>query len=78
MTKETTLKELTQRMTDLESQVAFQEDMIDSLNQLVSRQSEELHLLQRHLRLVADKVAPLVDQQDGTPYNAADEKPPHY
>lgn len=72
-------EQLIQRIDDLESQLAFQEDTIEALNQLVSKQTEELTRIQKHLRLLADKVAPILEHDGaGQTFNPADERPPHY
>lgn len=68
---------LHQRIDDLESQLAFQENTIDELNQLVIQQSNELRTFKRHLQLLASRLSQVRDQQsENTPI--VDEKPPHY
>ncbi|EKE84526.1 SlyX family protein [Idiomarina xiamenensis] len=72
-------KALIQRMDKLESQLAFQDDVIDSLNHLVTQQSRELQQLQQQLKLVASKVKNLRDD-DALPNADASQEPPppHY
>lgn len=72
------LTALTQRLDDLETQLAFQDDTIDALEQLVREQNIELQTMQRYLRLLAEKVAPLDDSESSEQFNPADERPPHY
>ena len=63
------------RLTELEIKLSFTEDLLDTLNELVTRQQLTLDMLLRevgHLR-----------QQDGEPgtgvaRNPRDELPPHY
>lgn len=69
---------LEQRMNDLESQLAFQEDTIEALNRQVEKQAKEIDLLRRHLELVATKVAPIVERSGIEPFDASNERPPHY
>lgn len=72
------LTELTTRLDDLETKLAFQDDTINALEQLVREQNIELQTMQRYLRLLAEKVAPLDNSDPGEPFNPADERPPHY
>lgn len=71
------IKTLELRIDDLESQLAFQEETIDQLNQLVTEQNNELVTFKHHLQLLAGRVSQMRDQQpEGT--SQVDEKPPHY
>jgi len=72
------IKVLTQRLDDLETQLAFQDDTINALEQLVREQNIELQTMQRYLRLLAEKVTPLDDSESSDQLNPADERPPHY
>ncbi|RUO32593.1 SlyX family protein [Aliidiomarina soli] len=69
--------ELEKRMMDLESQVAFQEETIEQLNQLVAEQNHELATFKRHLQLLAGRLSQIKDQQSEDT-NPVDERPPHY
>lgn len=69
--------ELSKRVDDLESQLAFQEQTIDELNQLVTQQSHELTTFKRHLQLLASRLSQMRDQQSENT-TIVDEKPPHY
>ncbi len=73
-----TLTALTARLDDLETKLAFQDDTIDALEQLVRAQNTELQTMQRYLRLIAKKVAPLDNSEPGESFNPANERPPHY
>lgn len=64
------------RMVDIESKIARQEDLVDTLNQTVFRQQQKIDELEalcsalaRHIRDMRDASA------EGGP---AHEKPPHY
>ncbi|RUO29385.1 hypothetical protein CWE12_10425 [Aliidiomarina sedimenti] len=69
--------ELEKRMMDLESQLAFQEETIEQLNQLVAEQNHELATFKRHLQLLAGRLSQIKDQQSEDT-NPVDERPPHY
>lgn len=64
-----------QRLDALESQLAFQEDTISELNQLLTEQNQELARFKRHLQILALRV----DQDDNQDADQPiDEPPPHY
>lgn len=70
---------LKQQMMDLQSQLAFQEDAVRSLDEALAHQQQELLMLRRQLELLQQR------QQDNAAHNEAslvgapaDDKPPHY
>ncbi len=63
------------RLTELETRLAFTEDLLDTLNQTVIRQQAQLELLQEQLRLLNQR---LQDAQSDAPRTLRDEIPPHY
>ncbi|WP_194756790.1 SlyX family protein [Aliidiomarina indica] len=69
------LAELIERIERLETQLAFQEDTIAELNDLVTVQNSELHRLHKHMILMVERVQQLDDDQKDAP---VDERPPHY
>lgn len=65
-----------QRISELETKVAFQEETIDSLNQTVVELNQRLDLVQRQLKQLADKVMAAGSSQIAT--QAEETPPPHY
>jgi SlyX protein len=63
------------RLTELESKLAFAEDVIDTLNQTVARQQGQIDSLQAQLRLIYQQVQNLTPEDARTP---RDDIPPHY
>ncbi|GJG94546.1 SlyX family protein [Cupriavidus pauculus] len=65
------------RLTDLEIKVAFQEDLIETLNLTVARQQQQIDLLQAQFRLLYQQVraAAPADAETSSPQH---EIPPHY
>jgi len=64
------------RLTDLEIKVAFQEDLIETLNLAVARQQQQIDLLQAQFRALYQQVrasAPPAAETD-----PQHEIPPHY
>ena len=68
--------ELVRRMDELETRLAFQDDTIQTLNDVVSRQELELERLQRALELLARRQADLAASMPGEAED--DQPPPHY
>ena len=74
----TTEIELVTRLDDLESRLAFQDDLIENLNEVVARQDQDLARLSLQLKALASKLSDLSAAGDG-PVNPSDhEVPPHY
>lgn len=65
-------KHLEQRIDNLETQIIFQEDMIESLNQALIDQQDQLLTLQRQLTLFAKKVQAMQPEAVG----AQSQEPP--
>jgi len=63
------------RLTEIETKLAFAEDMIDTLNQTVARQQAQIDSLQAQLRVVYQQVQNLTPDEARTP---REEMPPHY
>lgn len=63
------------RLTELETRLAFADDLLETLNQTVVRQQAQIDLLQDQLRLLHQRL------KDALPEDARgprDEIPPHY
>ena len=67
--------DIDKRLTDLEVKASFTEDLLDHLNDLVTRQQERIELLIREVGKLKDR-AP--DSGGGGARDAADDRPPHY
>ena len=65
------------RLDELESRIAFQDDLIESLNRVIARQDRELAELTRRLEELEARLADLAAA--GAPGGpAGHEVPPHY
>lgn len=64
------------RFIELEIKQAYQEDLIQALNQVVAGQQKQIGKLEETCKLLNDKIKSLAldDRQAG----AVDERPPHY
>ena len=71
------LASLEARVAELETQLAFQDDLHQRLDETVARQDRELLELRQRLKLVSERLKDLGDV--ATPGEAPmDEVPPHY
>ncbi len=64
------------RLTELETKLAFAEDLLETLNQTVIRQQRQLDSLQEQLRLLHQQVRD--SQADTGTSTPREEIPPHY
>ncbi|EAQ67541.1 SlyX [Marinomonas sp. MED121] len=67
--------EINERINDLEFKVLYQEDTIESLNQVISQQQKDLLLIQEKMQLLSKIVESYRSQQG---INSENEVPPHY
>ena len=62
-------------LAELESRIAFQEDAIDKLSEVVARQEMDLEKLTRMVKILHGQLRELSGDDEGA---AADVPPPHY
>lgn len=69
-----------QRIISIETKIAFQEDTIAQLNEVVCKQQAQIDILERQMQQLIGRVRDLSETatQSGETYSAADERPPHY
>ncbi len=72
-----TREQLEARVTELEIQVAWQDDALSSLSDTVARLQQTLDLQQAQLRLLYQRL-PEKSSDDAVPFSPVDEVPPHY
>lgn len=70
------LESLARRVEKLESQLAFQDELHDSLNAVVAKQDSEIIELKRQLILLSERIKEFGDAIPGA--GPQDETPPHY
>ena len=66
------------RLDELEARAAFQDDLIESLNQVVARQDRELADLARRVRDLETRLAELAEAASLPGATGGHEVPPHY
>lgn len=74
----TSASDLVVRMDELESRLAFQDDLIESLNQVITRQDRDISRMSLQLKELTARLGEVADANSG-PGNPTDfELPPHY
>ena len=65
-----------ERITELEIKISFQEELLDTLNQTVVRQQQQLNLLQQQMRVLYQQMKNDSSPAENSPQQQ--EIPPHY
>ena len=68
-----TLQHIDRRLTDLEIKSSYAEDLLDTLNQTIFRQQEQIDMLMQEVRALRQQSA-----GNGGQRNLRDDLPPHY
>ncbi|MGR3363094.1 MAG: SlyX family protein [Maritimibacter harenae] len=68
---------MTDRITDLEEQVAYLSRTVDDLSEVIARQDRTLDTVTRRLQLLMERAAEQELDAGGT-VPLADQKPPHW
>jgi len=66
------------RLDELESRLAFQDDLIESLNETIARQDRELVRLELRVKSLADKLNDFAESAAMPGAASGHEVPPHY
>lgn len=64
------------RLNELETKVAFQDDLVEELNRVVAAQQQQIDLLRQQVQLLYDHVRSLSPSDIALP--TEEERPPHY
>ena len=71
--------DITRQINDLQSKLAFQEDTVHVLNEVVSEQQQDIISLKTQMRTLLDELKNVLEELDTGPSRLMDnEKPPHY
>ncbi len=70
------LEALSKRVEELETQLAFQDDIHESLNATVAKQDGEILDLKRQFAILSERLKDIGDGAGGA--QQQDETPPHY
>ncbi|MBD3654396.1 SlyX family protein [Kangiella sp.] len=72
------IEELQEQIHELQTKLAFQEDTIEHLNRMVTKQDDIIRALERRFMSLGEKIDDIRSQLPDKPFNPADEIPPHY
>lgn len=74
------VKDLEERVMQLESKIAFQEDTIDQLNDALCDQQKQMQQLNTTIGVLTEKLKELISDKSDQPghFSADAERPPHY
>ncbi len=64
-----------EKIIDIETRLAYQDDTIQQLNDVIYRQQQQLDKLEKTMQLLLAKIQ---DLMAGSAEEVANEKPPHY
>jgi SlyX protein len=64
------------RVIEIEIKVAYQEDLIQELNKIVSQQQQQIDRLEATCKLLNERIKSLLDIAGGE--ETIDQPPPHY
>lgn len=69
-----------EQLIELQTQFAFQEDLLQALNEVVTMQQSQIDALQRELSLHRDKLTHVLENlpASGEGSSIEEERPPHY
>lgn len=71
--------DITRQINDLQSKLAFQEDTVHVLNEVVSEQQQDIISLKTQMRTLLDELKNVLEELDTGASRLMDsEKPPHY
>lgn len=73
-------EQLQEQLIELQSQFAFQEDLLNDLNAIVVRQQDQIDALEREVILHRERLLHVLENLPDKGQSAAsvDERPPHY
>lgn len=72
------MPEKNEQLIDLQTKFSFQEDHLQELNQVVTRQAQQIDSLQRQLKALHERLLEVIDGQQHLSAAETEEKPPHY
>jgi SlyX protein len=73
-----TPRSLDDRVVELESRLAFQDDLVERLNEVIARQDRELERLAQRLKVLELRLAEVAEATAAAGPAPGHEVPPHY
>ncbi len=72
------VNDIDDKLIDLQTRVAYQEDLLAHLDQVITKQDADIIQLQQQVRLLAKRLDESLFAQEQDGENAVSERPPHY
>lgn len=73
------MSDIEEQLIDVQTRVAYQEDTLAQLNDVITKQDIEIVQLKQQVRLLAQRLDELArDPLQGDEADVANERPPHY
>lgn len=66
-----------ERLIEIETRIAYQEDLLQELNEVVCRQRDQIDQLEATCRFLVERLRGMEEAAGGVQEDV-DEKPPHY
>ncbi len=70
--------ELQQQLEELQTRLAFQDDAIEQLNKVITKQDAIIRKMEEKFLAIGEKLQDMQSQLPDKSFNPADEIPPHY
>lgn len=67
-----------EQLIDLQTRVAYQEDTLEQLNQVITQQDADINQLKQQIRILAQRLEDSLRTQGQDGELIQDERPPHY
>ncbi len=72
------MTDLQEQLIDLQTRVAYQEDTLEQLNQVITQQDADIAQLKQQIRILAQRLEDSLRTQGQEGELIQDERPPHY
>lgn len=70
--------DIEEQLIDVQTRVAYQEDTLAQLNEVITRQDAEIIQLKQQLRLLVQRIDELSQNAGQVAGELVEERPPHY
>ena len=67
-----------EQLIDLQTRVAYQEDTLEQLNQVITQQDADINQLKQQIRILVQRLEDSLRTQGQDGELIQDERPPHY
>jgi SlyX protein len=67
-----------ERIIELEIKLAYQEDLLQTLNNIVGEQQQQIQRLEKTCQMLYERMKSLSSENSGNNGSIIDEVPPHY